>query len=103
MHLPSPTVTTDSGSPDHRIPSTPRRTRRWRLVAPLVAIALVAVMTAACAPGSPGSGATGDMVSAINADRAASGEAPLAWDDQLYGLAQNHANEIAASGTLWHS
>jgi uncharacterized protein YkwD len=43
------------------------------------------------------------MVQAVNADRAAAGLGPLAWNDQLYGLAQNHANEIAASGTLWHS
>ena len=64
----------------------------------------LAVAAAACAPpGSPGSGATGDAVSAINQDRAANGIGPLAWDSQLYGLAQHHADEIAASGSLWHS
>ena len=67
----------------------------------MVALALAA---AACAPpGSPGSGATGDMVQAVNQDRAAAGLGGLAWDEQLHGLAQSHANEIAASGSLWHS
>lgn len=67
-------------------------------------VAALALVAAACAPpGSPGSGVTGDVVSAVNADRAASGLAPLGWDDQLYGLAQNHADEIAASQSLWHS
>jgi uncharacterized protein YkwD len=69
-----------------------------------VAVAALALLAAACAPpGSPGSGATGDMVSAVNADRGANGLAPLGWDDQLYALAQNHAHEIASSGSLWHS
>ena len=43
------------------------------------------------------------MVQAINQDRAAAGLGPLAWDSQLYGLAQSHAQEIANSGSLWHS
>ena len=53
--------------------------------------------------GRPGSGVTGDMVQAVNQDRAAAGLGGLAWDEQLHGLAQSHANEIAASGSLWHS
>jgi len=78
--------------------------RRWRVAAPLAAVVAVALAAAACAPpGSPGSGATGDMVQAINQDRGANGLGGLAWDDQLSGLAQTHANEIAASGSLWHS
>jgi uncharacterized protein YkwD len=84
--------------------SARRSIRRWRRLTPLLALAAVAVVAAACAPpGSPGSGATGDMVQAVNADRGAAGLGPLGWDDQLAGLAQSHANEIAASGTLWHS
>ncbi len=67
-----------------------------------MALAGIALVAAACSPGSP-IGATGDMVQSVNADRGAAGLAPLAWDDQLHGLAQSHANEIAASGTLWHS
>ena len=67
----------------------------------MVALALAA---AACAPpGSPGSGATGDMVQAINQDRGAAGLGGVAWDNQLARLAQSHAQEIAASGSLWHS
>jgi uncharacterized protein YkwD len=63
----------------------------------------IGLTAAACAPGSPGSGATGDMVQAVNQDRAANGLGGLAWDSQLYALAQSHANEIASSGSLWHS
>jgi uncharacterized protein YkwD len=69
-----------------------------------VAVVALAVVGAACAPpGSPGSGATGDVVSAVNQDRAMHGLAPLAWDGTLHQLAQHHANEIAASQRLWHS
>src|SRR5262249_9750072 len=75
-----------------------RRSRRWRIVARLVAVLALGLAAAARAPpGSPGSGATGDMVQAVNQDRAANGLGPVAWDGQLYGLAQAHANEIAAS------
>jgi uncharacterized protein YkwD len=94
--------------PDHHIPlerhPSSRSARRWRIVAPLVAVIAVALAAAACAPpGSPGSGATGDMVQAVNQDRGAAGLGGLAWDDQLGQLAQNHANGLAASGYLWHS
>jgi uncharacterized protein YkwD len=43
------------------------------------------------------------MVQAINDDRAAAGLGGVAWDGQLAQLAQSHAEEIAASGSLWHS
>ena len=63
----------------------------------------LALAAAACAPpGSPGT-ATGDAANAINQDRGAAGLGGLAWDDQLSGLAQTHANELAAAGVLWHS
>jgi uncharacterized protein YkwD len=95
------TVSTDTASPDRPLRD---RSRRWRVVAPLVAVVALALGVAACAPpGSPGSGATGDMVSAVNQDRAMAGLPPLAWDQTLYDLARNHANEIAASQSLWHS
>ena len=81
-----------------------RLPRRWRIAAPLVAVVALALAAAACAPaGSPGSGVTGDMVQAVNQDRAAAGLGGLAWDEQLHGLAQQHAAEIAGSGSLWHS
>jgi uncharacterized protein YkwD len=89
---------TESDSPERR------RSRRWRIVAPLVAVVALALAAAACAPpGSPGSGPTGDALQAMNRDRAAAGIGPLAWDTQLGGLAQSHAQEIANSGSLWHS
>ena len=100
----SPRSLTLTGSPAAPAPPERRRARRWRLVAPLVAVVALALAAAACAPpGSPGRGATGDMVQAVNQDRAASGLGGLGWDSQLAGLAQTHANEIAGSGTLWHS
>lgn len=98
---------TPSGTAD--VPSTPdstdrRRARRGRVAAAVLVALVLGLAAAACAPpGSPGSGATGDMVQAVNQDRAAAGLAPLAWDGQLAGLAQQHAEEIAASGSLWHS
>jgi uncharacterized protein YkwD len=80
------------------------RARRWRIIAPVVAVVALAMAAAACAPrgGSSGSYA-GDVVNAMNQDRAAAGLGPLAWDSQLAGYAQNHAGQIASSGTLWHS
>lgn len=85
-------------------PRAPTARRRRRLVAPVVAVLAIALGAAACAPpGSPGSGGTGDMVQAVNSDRAFWGMGGLAWDSQLYYLAQSHANELAASGSLWHS
>jgi uncharacterized protein YkwD len=81
-----------------------RRARRWRIVAPLIAVVAVALAAAACAPpGSSGSGPTGDMVQAMNQDRAASGLAPLNWDSGLADLAQRHANDIAGTQSLWHT
>lgn len=80
-----------------------RRPRSWRIAAPVVAVVALALAAAACAPpGSPGT-ATGDVANAINQDRGAAGLGGLAWDDQLSGLAQSHANELAAAGALWHS
>ena len=94
-----PVASTRTGSGRAR-----QSTRRWRIATPLVAVIALAFAAAACAPpGSPGSGATGDMVQAINQDRGANGLGGLAWDDQLAGLAQTHADDIAASGSLWHS
>jgi uncharacterized protein YkwD len=43
------------------------------------------------------------MVQAVNQDRGASGLGGLAWDAQLGQLAQAHADQIAASGSLWHT
>src|SRR3954469_9466404 len=84
--------------------SVRRLPRRWRIAAPLVAVVALALAAAACAPpGAPGGAATGDVVQAVNQERAAAGLGGLGWDEQLHGLAQSHANEIAASGSLWHS
>jgi uncharacterized protein YkwD len=87
------------GAPTARLRSGPSR-----ILVAFAAVVALALAVAACAPpGSPGSGATGDMVQAINDDRGAAGLGGVAWDDQLAGLAQSHAEEIAASGSLWHS
>ena len=70
----------------------------------MVAVVALALAAAACAPpGSPGTATGRHGADAINQDRGADGLGGLAWDDQLAGLAQAHANEIAAAGVLWHS
>ncbi len=103
---PGPIATTGAaaaGTPSGGMRSR-HRARRRRIAAPLVAVVAVALAAAACAPpGSPGSGATGDMVQAVNQDRGANGLGGVAWDEQLHQLAQAHAEELAASGSLWHS
>jgi uncharacterized protein YkwD len=100
----TPPSSTVEAAPGAAASPVRRRARRWRIAAPLIAVVALALAAAACAPpGSPGSGPTGDMVQAMNQDRAAAGLPPLSWDSQLYDLAQNHANGIAASQSLWHS
>lgn len=100
----SRSVSSASGAPVVLTPPDGRRARRWRTIAPLVAVVALALAAAACAPaGSSGGGYAGDVVNAMNQDRAAAGMGPLAWDSQLAGYAQNHAGEIARSGSLWHS
>ena len=69
----------------------------------MVALIAMALVAAACAPPDAPGTPTGDVMGAINADRAGSGLAPLGWDGQLGALAQQHANDIAASQSLWHS
>jgi uncharacterized protein YkwD len=81
-----------------------RRRSGWRrLATPIVAALAVALAAAACLPTSPAPGVSGDTFDAINHDRAAAGVGALAWDPVLAQWAQNHAHDIAASGTLWHS
>jgi uncharacterized protein YkwD len=99
----TPTSSTALAAPDASGPPVRRRGRRWRIVAPLIAVVALALAAAACAPpGSPGS-TSGDVLQAMNQDRAAAGDAPLNWDSGLADLAQRHANDIAASQTLWHT
>jgi len=93
-----------TGVPAASSPPERRRAHRWRTIGPLIGVVALALAAAACAPpASPGGGTTGDAAQAMNQDRAAAGVGPLAWDDQLSGLAQTHSREIAASGSLWHS
>ena len=57
----------------------------------------------AAAPVSNGpSGLAGDVLTVMNADRAANGLAPLSWSGQLAGIAQEWAGVIAQSGSLTH-
>jgi uncharacterized protein YkwD len=72
-------------------------------VVPVVAAITVALACAACLP-PPGPGSVqGDALTAMNQDRAANGLGGLAWDGDLAGFAQIHANDIMHSGYLWHS
>ena len=79
-----------------------------RRFAPVALATILTLIAAACAPpggngGGGGGGVTGDVVSAINQDRAAHGLAPLAWDVQLADYAQSWAGRIAAAGDLIHT
>lgn len=47
--------------------------------------------------------AAGDTVSLINATRAANGLAPLSTDSGLSAFAQNHSQNMAAAGEIFHS
>src|SRR5829696_8122200 len=66
-----------TGVPAASSPPERRRAHRWRTIGPPIGVVALAL--------------------------AAAGVGPLAWDDQLSGLAQTHSREIAASGSLWHS
>ena len=80
-----------------------RRPVRARVALPFV-IAVLGFGGAACAPpGSPGSGITGDVVGAMNADRAAAGLGPLSWDDQLGLYSGAWASHLAATGVMEHT
>ncbi len=80
-----------------------RLPRRARLALPVLVVGLAFAGVACAPPGSPGSGFTGDMVAAVNQDRAAAGLAPLAWDPQLGPYAASWAHHLAATGTLTHT
>jgi uncharacterized protein YkwD len=48
------------------------------------------------------SGLAGDILTVMNADRAANGLAPLGWSSRLAGIAQEWAAVIAQQGSLTH-
>jgi uncharacterized protein YkwD len=85
--------------------------RITRLTIPLAAIALVATI-AACAPLKSGPAPSlpfgaahpqaQELYYMVNSDRGFWGLAPVGWNDQLGGLAQNWSNHMAASGTMSH-
>jgi uncharacterized protein YkwD len=87
---------------------TALRTRRAKLLA---AALVVATLTAGCfsSAGSsrtvslPSSGTVRELYDLANADRAANGLPPLAWNDKLGGLAQGWSEQMAASGQFRHS
>ena len=81
------------------------RTRRARFLA---AALVVATLTAGCYSGTNNrdAAATGlnrEIYDLVNADRAAHGLGPLAWSDQLAGLAQGWSEHMAATGSFQHS
>jgi len=74
-----------------------------------VAVGLLALGTVACQP-APKSSASGtssseaaQMVSLINSYRAANGLPKLAQASDATAKAQQHSNEMAAAGSLYHS
>ena len=48
------------------------------------------------------SGLAGEILAAMNADRAANGLAPLSWNDELGDIAENWAGVIAQGNSLTH-
>jgi uncharacterized protein YkwD len=84
-------------------------------VQPLVRRALVAVVvagiaigSAACQPVSPSSAPAGSseasqLVALVNNYRAANGLAPLSIAGDAMAKAQQHANDMAAQGRMFHS
>ncbi len=80
-----------------------RLPRRARFALPVLVVGLASAAVA-CAPVSSTTGSfNGDVVSAMNQDRAAAGLAPLAWDAQLGPYAASWADHLAATGTLAHT
>lgn len=80
-----------------------RLPRRARFALPVLIVGLAVAGVACAPPGSPGSGYTGDVVGAVNQDRAAAGLRPLTWDNQLGDYARSWANHLAATGSLVHT
>jgi uncharacterized protein YkwD len=81
-----------------------RTIRTVRRAGPVAAIALV-VALAACAPfkSSPSPNpVAGQLYAEVNNARAANGLPPLAWNDQLAGLAQGWSGHIASTGDFSH-
>jgi uncharacterized protein YkwD len=82
---------------------------------PLAAVAVVFALTACAPTKAPPPAPTSpslpfesadpiakDLFSSTNADRAANALDPLAWNDQLGGLAQSWSEHLAATGQLVH-
>ncbi len=82
-----------------------RTVRTVRRAGPLAAIALVVALSAACASFKSGPGpnpVVGELYTQVNNTRAAYGLPPLAWNDQLAGLAQGWSAHIAVTGDFSH-
>jgi len=79
-----------------------RRIIRSRIV-PLAVVAVLGLIGAACAPPASTGSVSGDVVAAVNQDRAANGLGGLAVDGQLTAYAQSWANHLAATGGLEHT
>ena len=67
---------------------------RWTRRAALLAATLAIVVLAACAPFKSGP--------PVNNERAANGLGPVAWNDQLGGLAQSWSDYMAVTGNYSH-
>lgn len=89
------------------VQSAPTRSRRLplraRIALPALIVGLALAGVACVPPGNPGSPDTGDVVGAVNQDRAAAGLRPLAWDTQLGLYAGSWADHLAATRTLEHT
>jgi uncharacterized protein YkwD len=79
----------------------PRRSRRvWRIIAPVV---VAAAATTGCFGGAGGpSGDAAHLLQRVNAVRASSGLAPLAWCGTLANAAAAHTHDMASHGFMGH-
>ena len=84
--------------------STQSPERQSRLVRALTVAALVLVVLAS--PGRAVADPAGDAsvaVDMVNEIRVAYGRAPVTPDPELQALADQHAYDMAANGSIWHS
>lgn len=73
------------------------------VVAALTILLLAGVVTSAHAATPPDGQAESDFLSRTNADRAASGLAPLRLASDLVDLARRHSEDMAASDSIFHT
>lgn len=73
-----------------------------RRTALLIAASVAALLCFSCASASAADDGSGQVLSLLQQARSANGLAPLAPAEDLTAIAQRHAQEMAAAGSIWH-